>query len=132
MAAPYAEVDVELGDGRRLTLRRSFRAIAEAEIAAGVNAKEMVETMVSGGPSLKYSACFLFGMLRAHHGDLNLDDAFAIFESDGAAISTAMQQVGDATAAPDRPGKAGSAANPPKAARAGTGTPSSPRGRKKG
>lgn len=120
MSDPRSEAVVTLSDGRKLRLVRGLRALAVAERQTGKPYAEMVAALQSGKAPLDYTAALMFGMLSKHHPEIEFDDVFDMLESDGEVLARAF------------PDEGGAASGEAKAAGAGTGTPSSPRARKKG
>jgi len=126
----YGEARVDLDDGRELTLRFDFGALAEAEEAADKGTQEMMAELAKGGARLKTARAMLYGALRFHHPDLTLEDAGELLLSDSGNISEAMGRAMSEMA--ERRSKA----NPPTGAEArrkpppGIGTRSSKSGRK--
>lgn len=116
----YGEASVTLSDGRTLTLRRDFNALAEAEEAVGVRMDVITKALQAGGPVLKFTRALLWGALRAHHPDVTLEDAGELLMAEPEAINAAMER-----ATSNGEARQVGPANPPKRPRRGTGTPSS-------
>jgi hypothetical protein len=108
----YGEARAPLEDGRELTLRFDFGALAEAEEAADLPTETMMGEFAKGGARLKTARAMLYGALRYHHPEVTLEDAGELLMSDSAAISKAMGQAMQEMA--DRRSK-----NPPGGAAAG-------------
>ncbi len=119
------ETSVTLGDGRTLTLRRDFNALAEAEEELGIRMDEIARRLEQGGPVMKITRALFWGALRAHHPEITVVEAGEMLESDGERIGEAMEKAVSASAALEK-AEAGPA-NPPKPRR-GTGRTSSRRG----
>jgi hypothetical protein len=91
MANPiFGEARLPLADGRELTLRFDFAALAEAEDAADKGTEEMIREMSKGGARLKTARAMLFGALRHHHPEVSLSDAGDLLLTDSNAVSEAM------------------------------------------
>lgn len=120
----FGEADFKV-DGQTLTLRYDFNAMIEVEEAAGSPLSEVMREMASGKPRLATARAMLFGMLRHHHPDLELEDAGNLLLAGGGAAAKAMEKAIIAGNPPANPRKG--AANPPLT----TGTRSSRPGRKR-
>lgn len=125
----FGEARLALSDGRELTLRFDFSALAEAEEAANRGTDEMLKEMAEGGARLKTARAMLYGALRHHHPEISVDDAGDLFLSDGEAVSAAMgramSEMSDRK--PNPPKGAAAKKAPPR----GTGTRSSRSGAKR-
>jgi hypothetical protein len=86
----FGEARLSLEDGRELTLRMDFGALAEAEEAADKNTEAIMKEMAGGGARLKTARALLYGSLRYHHSDLTLEDAGDLLMTDSGAVSEAL------------------------------------------
>lgn len=68
--------------------------------------------------------------LQHHHPAFTIDDAWELLEAEGEELGLALGEA--IKSAMPKPGGKATEGNPPKARKAGTGTPSSPRGSRKG
>lgn len=115
-------------DGRDLTFFFNHRGIIAAEKTGDAGFGELLVGMSKG--RLGYLHALILGGLSVHHPEISAEEAWDLMESEGEPLAIAL---GDAltSAMPER-SAGGKGAGPPKAAKRGTGSRSSPPGSKKG
>lgn len=116
-------------NGREFTLLLDHRGIIAAEKYAEAGFGELLIGLSQG--RLGYLAALICGALKSHHPDITIEDVWDLIEVEedelGQALAKAVEQSRPAQMAL----KKMEGANPPKARKGGTGSPSSPRGAKR-
>lgn len=102
------EAALKLRDGRTFTLVLDFEAMVAAESAYG---KPIAQTLDDADKGfLGATRSLLFGTLRAHHPDVTLQDATAIYVGNGNEVVSALEAASAASRAKraedKEPGKA--------------------------
>lgn len=112
-------------EGDEFTFLFSIRGIMAAEDAGAAGMGELVAGAAGG--RLGYLASLIYGGLKPHHPNITLEQVWEMMEGpDGVELGKALWPAID-SAMPD---PKETEADPPKARKAGTGKPSSPRGAK--
>lgn len=127
MANPLkGEAEVKLDDGRVLKLVSNTAAWIAAEVALErrVSTPEIIEELQSGKASLETQRALMYGMLRKHHPEIDLDESGELLIEAAAGMQAAL---GDGLPKGEE-GSEDAPADPPKRRTRGTGTSPSPRG----
>jgi hypothetical protein len=128
----FGESRLSLSDGRELTLRFDFNALAEAEEAADKGTEDIMREMSKGRPRLNTARAMLYAAVRYHHRDITLEDAGDLLLTEDAkaiseAMGRAMEEMADRRSQNPRAGASVLMKPPPLR---GTGTRSSKHGAK--
>lgn len=121
MVAPFYSADTVDCGGETYTLVINIQAIMAAEKAAGMGLLDILGSM-DGSLRIGGMAALLWGLLRAKHSDVTLDEAAGLMFEHGTEITPKLTELVSA-ALPKAKAKAKDE-NPPKPRR-GTGKPSS-------
>lgn len=123
MVAPFYNERMVDCEGGKYTLVINIPAIIAAEQAAGMGLLEILGAMGGGGFRIGGMAAILWGMMRAKHPDVSLDEAGALLFTHGDKLTPVITDL-VREALPKAKGKP-SAENPPPRPRRGTGKASS-------
>jgi hypothetical protein len=120
------EAEIELGDGRKITLCYNANAWIEAEEVLGKPTPDIIDELQGGRASMKTQRALMWAGLRKHHSEITLDDAGEMLIDAAEAMSRALNG-GLPEPEPEQPldeEEAGEEAEPGPRKRRGAGTKS--------